>query len=120
MRPLDLSALESGLVVAVSILLFFCVFSTALVSLAIHPDRLGETPRWFQSLSVIRRNQAARLYYAVATVVFVAMSLAIPVVTLFRWQQVAPGSQVAALISWPGIATWLVVLWGATRRARRR
>jgi hypothetical protein len=72
-----------------------------------------------QSLSVINRTPAVRLYYTVATIVFLAIGLAVPVGTLFRWRQVDPSFQMVAIISWPGIVIWVAVLWWVTRPARR-
>ena len=114
------SSIVQGIVGGGAVLVFFGLFSTVVVSLALPPDQIPNMPRWFRTLSVIRRTRAARLYYGVVGSAFVVLALIVPVVTIVRWTHVDPSFHVAAIVSWAGIVLWLVVLWLTTAKARQQ
>lgn len=106
------------LVAAGADLVFFVVFSTILASLFVPPERLGSSPRWFRALALRRRSRSVRAYYATACLVFMALALLPPVLTLLWWSSRSSDWHLVCLLIWLGVGSWLAVLGWVLRYAR--
>ena len=107
-----------GILGAIASVFFFTVFSTILVSMYVPVSRIVLGPRWFRAIAISNRRRRLVTYYTVSCLVFIGLSLTVPVLPLLKWNQLDTSWHVASILSWLGVAFWLLMLVRVVLRTR--